>query len=146
MCIGSIDKTTTKRNEKALQRKMEDKSRSTRKSFLSVDTGNIIESSSTSESSEDSDSDCENSISRKFKQLAPISKFPPKSLPNFAAAYDRNGVSCRAAAMIVTTTLDDTEGENANIIDKNKVTREKQKSRKQYMDSTKNANVFSLYF
>ena len=70
----SIDKRTTKRNEKTLQRKMEGKSRSTTKSFLSVDTADITESSSTSESTQDSDSDFENSIPRKFKQLAPISK------------------------------------------------------------------------
>ena len=42
--------------------------------------------------------------------------------------------------------IDDNEGENANVIDKNKVTREKQKSRKQYMESNENANVISLYF
>jgi len=97
---------------------MEDKSRSTKKSFLSVNTVGITESSSTSESSEDSDSDFDNSNSQKFKQLAPISKTPPKSLPNFAAACDRTGISCRAAAMIVTAGLDVIEGENANIIDK----------------------------
>ena len=85
MYIGSIDKRTTKRNEKTLQRKMEDKIRSTTKSFLSVDTADIIELSSTSESSEDSDSDFENSILRKFKQPASILEPPPKSLPNFAA-------------------------------------------------------------
>ena len=69
---------------------------------------------------------------------------PSKSLPNFAAACDRTGVSCRAAAMIVSAALDaDIEGKNANVIDKNEVTREKQKSRKQYMDS--NANIISLY-
>ena len=105
-----------------------------------------MESSSTSESSEDSDSDFENSIQRKFKQPAPISKPPPKSLPNFAAACDRTSVSCRAAAMIVSAALDDIEGQNANVIDKNKVTREKQKSRKQFMDSNENANIISLYF
>ena len=48
--------------------------------------------------------------------------------------------------MIVTAALDNIEGENANVIDKSKVTREKQKSRKQCMDSNKNANVISLYF
>ena len=126
MYIGSIDKRTTKRKEKTLQRKMEDKSRSTTKSFLSVDTADIIESSLTSESSEDSDSDFENSIPRKFKQPAPISKPPPKSLPNFAAACDRTGVSFRAAAMIVSAALDDIEGKNANVIDKNKVTKKNQ--------------------
>ena len=35
---------------------------------------------------------------------------------------------------------------NANVIDKNKVTREKQKLRKQYMDLNESANVISLYF
>ena len=35
---------------------------------------------------------------------------------------------------------------NANVIDKNKVTREKQKSRKQYMDLNESANIISLYF
>ena len=146
MYIGSIDKRTTKRNEKTLQRKIEDKSRSTTKSFLSVDTADIMESSSTSKSSEDSDRDFENNISRKFKQPALISKPPPKSLPNFAAACGRTDVSCRAAAMIVSVALDDIEGKNANVIDKNKVTKEKQKSRKQYMDSNENANIISLYF
>ena len=126
MYIGSIDKRTTKRKGKTLQRKMEDKSRSTTKSFLSVDTADINESSSTSESSEDSDSDFDNSIPRKFKQPAPISKSPPKSLPNFAAACDRIGVSFRAAAMIVSAALDDIEGKNADVIDKNKVTKKKQ--------------------
>ena len=48
--------------------------------------------------------------------------------------------------MIVTAALDDIEEENANAIDKNKVAREKQNSRKQYMDSNENANVISLYF
>ena len=48
--------------------------------------------------------------------------------------------------MIVTAALDDVEGENANVIDKNKVTREKQNSRKQYMDSNENAIVISLHF
>ena len=62
MYTGSIDKRTTKRNEKTLQRKMKDKSRSTTKSFLSVDIADIIES----ESSEDSDSDFENSIPQKI--------------------------------------------------------------------------------
>ena len=129
MYIGSIDKRTTKRNEKTLQRKMEDKIRSTTKSFLSVDTADIIESSSTSESSEDSNGDFENSIPRKFKQPAPISKPPPKSFPNFAAACDRTDVSFRAAAMIVYTALDDIEGKNANVIDKNKVTEKKKQNR-----------------
>ena len=146
MYIGSIDKRTTKRNEKTLQRKMENKSRSTTKYFLSVDTADIIESSSTLESREDSNSEFENSIPQKFKQPAPISKPPPKSLPNFAAACDRTGVSCRAATMIVFAALDDIEGKNANVIDENKVTREKQKSRKQNMDSNENANVISLHF
>ena len=50
--IGSIDKRTTKRNEKTFQRKVEDKCRSTTKSFLSVDTAYIIESSSTLEDSD----------------------------------------------------------------------------------------------
>ena len=125
---------------------MENKSRSTTKSLLSDDTADIIESSSTSESSEDCDSDFENSIPRKFKQPAPISKTQPKSLPNFAAACDRTGVSCRAAAMIVSTALDEIEEKNSNVIDKNKVIREKQKSRKQYMDSNEHANIISLYF
>ena len=125
---------------------MGDKSRSTTKSFLSADTADIIESSSTSESSKDSDSDFENSIPRKFKQPAPISKPPPKSLPNFAAACDRTVVSCRAAAIVVSAALDDIEGKNANVIDKNEVTREKQESRKQYMDLNENANIISLYF
>ena len=146
MYIGSIDSAITKKNKKTLQRKMENKKRSTTKTFLSVDTADGIESSSTSESSEEFDSDFENSIPLKFKQPVLISKPLPKSLPNFAAACDRTGISCRAAAMIVTAALDDIEGENANIIDKNKVTREKQKSRKQYMDSNENANVISLYF
>ena len=53
---------------------MENKSRSTTESFLSVDTADIIESCSTSESREDSDSDFENSIPQKFKQPASISK------------------------------------------------------------------------
>ena len=48
--------------------------------------------------------------------------------------------------MIVSAALDDTEGKNENLIDKNKATREKQKSRKQYMDSNENANIISLYF
>ena len=48
--------------------------------------------------------------------------------------------------MIVFAALDDIEGKNANVIDKNKVTREKQKPRKQNMDSNENANVISLYF
>ena len=125
---------------------MENKKRSTTKTFLSVDTADGIESSSTSESSEEFDSDFENSIPLKFKKPALISKPLPKSLPNFAAACDGTGASCRAAAKIVTAALDDIEGENANIIDKNKVIREKQKSRKQYMDSNENANVISLYF
>ena len=115
MYIGSIDKRTTKRNEKTLQRKMEDKSRSTARSFLSVDTADIIESSSTSKSREDSDSDFENSIPRKFKQPAPISKPLPKSLPNFAAACDRTGVYCRAAAMIVSAAFDDIEGKTQTL-------------------------------
>ena len=110
MYIGSISKRTTKRNEKTLQRKMENKSRFTTKSFLSVDTADIIESSSTSESREDSNSDFENSILQKFKQPAPISKPPPKSLPNFAAVCDRTGASCRATTMIVFAALDDIEG------------------------------------
>ena len=125
---------------------MKNKRRSTSKTFLSVDTADGIESSSTSEPRKESDSDFENSIPLKFTQSPLISKSLPKSLPNFADACDRTSVSCRAAAMIVTTALDDIERENANVIDKSKVTREKQKSRKQYMDSNKNANVISLYF
>ena len=101
---------------------MEDKSRSSTKSFLFVDNADIIESSSRSVSSEDSDIDFENSIPRKFKQPAPISKPSTKSLPNFAAACGKTGVSCRAAAMIVSAALDDTEDKNENVIDKNKVT------------------------
>ena len=62
MYTGSIDKSTTKRNEKTLQRKMKDKSRSTTKSFLSVDIADVIES----ESREDSDSDFER-IPQKLK-------------------------------------------------------------------------------
>ena len=146
MYIGSIDRAITKRNKNTLQRKMENKRRSTTKTFLSVHTADSIESSSTLESSKESDSDFENSIPLQFKQPALISKLLPKFLPNFAAACDRTGVSCRAAAMIVTAALDDIEGENANVIDKNKITREKQKSRKQYMDLNKNTNVISLYF
>ena len=146
MYIGSIDSAITKRNKKTLQRKMENKRRSTTKTFLSVDIAYGIELSSTSESREESDSDFENSIPLKFKQLALILKPLQKSLSNFAAACNRTGVSCRAAAMIVTAALDDIEGENANVIDKNKVTREKQKSKKQYMDLNENTNVISLYF
>ena len=59
---------------------MENKRRSTTKTFLSVDTADGIESSSTSESSEEFDSDFENSIPLKFKQPARISKPLPKSL------------------------------------------------------------------
>ena len=75
---------------------MENKRRSTTKTFLSVDTADGIESSSTSESSEGSDSDFENSIPLKFKQPALISKLLPK-FPNFAAARDRTGVSCSSS-------------------------------------------------
>ena len=96
----------------------ENKKRFSTKPFLSVDTADGIESSSTSKSSEEFDSDFENSIPLKFKQPALISQPLPKSLRNFAVVCDRTGVSCRAAAMIVTAALDDIEGENANIIDK----------------------------
>ena len=49
--------------------------------------------------------------------------------------------------MIVSAALNDIEGKNANVVDKNRVTRENQKSRKQYMDSNENANIIiSLYF
>jgi len=102
---------------------MEDKNRSTRKSFLSVDTADIIESSSTSESSEASDSDFENSIPRNFTQLAPISKPPPKSLPNFCCCLRQNWCILQSSS---NDCLDDIEGKKANIIDKNKVAREKQ--------------------
>ena len=57
MYIGSIDIAITKRNKKTLQRKMENKRRSTTKTFLFVNTADGIESSSTSESSEEFDSD-----------------------------------------------------------------------------------------
>ena len=97
---------------------MENERRSTTKIFLSVDIADGIESSSTSQSKEESDCDFENSIPLKFKKPALISKPLPKSLPNFAAAFNRTGGSCRAAAMIVTAALDDIEGENANVFDK----------------------------
>ena len=48
--------------------------------------------------------------------------------------------------MIVSAALNDIEGKNANAIDKNKVPREKQKSRKHNMDSNENANIISLCF
>ena len=48
--------------------------------------------------------------------------------------------------MNVIAALDDTEGESTNIIDKSKVTKEKQKLRNSYVDLNDNANIVSIYF
>ena len=68
------------------------------------------------------------------------------SLQNGAVACDRTGVSNRAAAMIVTAALHDINSGSPNIIDRNKVSRERKKSRVQSIGSTDYGNVTSLYF
>ena len=48
--------------------------------------------------------------------------------------------------MIITFGLVDVEDESENIIDKSKVTDERQKSKRQYVDSNNNSKIVSIYF
>lgn len=71
-----------------------------------------------------------------------------KSLPCFAEACDRVGVSDRGAALLSSSLLEDMgllEKSKENVIDRNKVRRERQKERAKYLDH-KIENLESIYF
>ena len=64
----------------------------------------------------------------------------------FIIACDRVGVSNRAAATIVSVALDDIEGTNAPVIDRNNVTRAREKARIVSAGSVDYGVIRSLYF
>ena len=108
---------------------MSRKIRSTRNSSQ-LDDNAQLGSFSASSSNEDSDENSDWGVPWKLKSKAT----PAKSLRNLAVAYDRTGVSDIAAAMIVTAALDDGNSGCPNIIDTNKVIRERRKSRMQIVE------------
>ena len=69
------------------------------------------------------------------------------SLENFAIACDRVGVSNRAAATIASAVIDDLAIDNqSQVIDKNKVMRERTKLRNEAIASVDFSNIRSIYF
>lgn len=143
MFIGTIDQRTTASMEVTKQRRLRDLKHQKPVS----QSAEIIElaSSSSSSPNEDSSDDFERNIlpcqsAKKKKQIR------SQSLPNFAVACDRTGVSSRAAAMIVSAALHDIDEESAEIIDKNRVFRARQRSRNETLSSIDHGNVTSIYF
>jgi hypothetical protein len=87
-----------------------------------------------SNSSSDSESDTEELVTgRKRKRSKSTSKQMRLSLPSLAKACDRTGVSNRGAAIIANAVLEDlqliTKEDRSNVIDKNKLYRERKKVR-----------------
>lgn len=144
MYIGSIDQQTTASMEASQQRRLRDISHP-KPTSQSGDNTVLVSSSSTSPS-EDSSDDFEKDLPPWHRGKKSKKHSQRKSLPNFAIACDRTGVSSRAAAMIVTAALHDIDEETDDIIDKNKVSRERQRAREQSLSSSECGNVTSIYF
>ena len=142
MYIGPIDRSATKQMKKSFQRTLDDKIQGER-NVLPLNDTIELESSSASSSNKDFDEDS-NYSAPQYELKSPKSE--KKSLQNFAVACDRTGVSSRAAAMIVTAALDDISSGKPTIIDRNKVSRERKKSRFQSLKSVNYENVTSIYF
>ena len=140
MYIGRIDQQVTKQLEKSLQRKLSKKIFATHNASQQDEPTVGAEPYSSSASSSNEDSDYEVPWRLKY----PSAETNP--LQNVAVACDGTGVSNRAAAMIVTAALHDINSGSPNIIDRNKVSRERKKSRVQSIGSTDYGNVTSLYF
>ena len=140
MYIGRIGQQVTMQLEKSLQKKLNKKICPTHNASQQDEptVGAEPDSSSASSSNEDSDSEVP------WRLKYPSAETNP--LQNVAVACDRTGVSNRAAAMIVTAALHDINSGSPNIIDRNKVSRERKKARVQSIGSTDYGNVTSLYF
>ena len=131
MYIETIDKKVTKQMEKSFSRKLSRKIRNTHNSSQLDDTVELG-LFSVSSSNDDSDEDSDWGVPSELKSQATRAK----SLRNLAVTCDTTGVSDRAAAMIVTAALDDINSGCPNIIDRNKVMRERRKSTMQIAEST----------
>ena len=140
MYIRQIDQQVTKQLEKSLQRKLNKKICPTHNALQQDEPTVGAEPDSSSASSSNEDSDYEVPWRLKY------SSAETNPLQNVAVACDRTGVSNRAAAMIVTAALHDINSGSPNIIDRNKVSRERKKSRVQSIGSTDYGNVTSLYY
>lgn len=145
MIIGNIDVLTTRKNQKRLRRqKKREVSKSNRMapstsaSMAHADTSSIT--SSVSNTSSDND-DFQPAKLRKLK-----AKPTPPAEMNYSTlsqTCDRYGVSDRAAAAIASVVLHEN---NMPIIDKNKLRRERSKSRTHIIEKQNIRQIPALYF
>ena len=101
---------------------------------------------SNSDSNDDSDDNFVKHLPNRLRQQPINAESQAKILTNFAVACDRTDVSSKAAAMIATAALHDISGRGGIIIDKNKVSKERQKARLQNVNSVEYENVATIYF
>ncbi|KAK5648087.1 hypothetical protein RI129_002979 [Pyrocoelia pectoralis] len=145
MVIGSVDRATTKRIERAAYRKATETTTAARSSDLnechlfpkpSTSKGFIDEGSGNESSDKNSSGEVEMNNSRieanRCDSLQNTNQMRVK-LPSLAQACDRTGVSDRSAATIVSAVLKDlgliNEDRTEKIIDRSKVRRERKKNR-----------------
>lgn len=142
MIIGNIDVSTTRQNEKRLKRKLREEI--SKKTSSNPNTEAVVIS------------DCEevinstSSVSSDSEDFQPIKKRKPRVKTPISMDYstlsqtcDRYGVSDRAAAAIASVVLQET---NMPIIDKNKLRRERKKTRKNIIEKQDLRLIPALYF
>lgn len=144
MVIGAIDIHTTKQITRSLKRKLlREKSASNQPKVTKVCTENL----SSSSGSECTQSDCEEPIQNQSRASSinsesPITK-PAVDYALLSKTCDRFGVSDRAGAAIASVVL---HASTSQIIDKNKLRRERKKTREIITSQQNVSLVPALYF
>lgn len=164
MIMGSIDAVETKKIEKRIKRKEKSMLSELNRSFK-LSRPNIPElnresilSSDSDDNSIQPDSSDETLIVPKITVTNDKSQSPksvlvqqclPVSLPSFSRACDRRAISNRAGAQLASALLQDlnvvTSENQAAVIDKSKVFRERLKYRRS-ITSTRTTEIIALYF
>lgn len=153
MVIGSVDFVVTQKIERSIYRKELESTNVSSTSSIMKKTDNNISSSE----EEEDQNEAEDIIfvpEQKTERQRSTSIVPQMRtrLPNLAKACDRTGISDRAAAIITSSVLKDlgliTETDGEKVIDRNKVRRERKRSRnalKENQDLEGN-KIYAIYF
>jgi len=164
MGIGGVDFKESKRLQKRSARQAEESQRlptamlqsprmKVRRTATTTDTDSNAIASAPAATSSSSDFE----VSKHLKTLTKssfstvtVEQKLPKTLPNFARALDRRGISSRAGAQIASALLQDfgvvNSSDSSAVIDKSKLQRERSKSRHRAVSATHTSELLALYY
>lgn len=156
MVIGRIDILTTKKIQKNTERKIANQERVLKARTAAAVSNTVNIDLSSAESESDSTSDIESNIlsprsTPKHKSSTVCSK-NKIAFSNVAMACDRIGISDRAAAIIVSSTLQDlgivSSTDSSMVVDRNKIRRARKvtRSKIQNIELSENRELLGLYF